>query len=90
MFTHEISDGQVIVKTQTLNVDARKEELGLPSNQWAPFAFLLSFVTYCEEVDGEDIDEHSGSYTVITMRDKSEHIINVDFANFVRIWSGEK
>ena len=78
-----------VIKTEVLCADPDKENLGLPSAYWKNFAFLLSFVTHCEEADGDDLELESGSYTQITLRDKSEHIINTSFHDFVRIWAAQ-
>jgi hypothetical protein len=88
MFTQSTNHEKVI-KTQVLSADPDKEKLGLPYVSWANFAFLLSFVTHCEEVDGDEVDLEEGSYTQLVFRDKSVHIVNIPFHDFLRIWAAQ-
>lgn len=76
-----------IVGTEVLTVDSDKETLGLPSQEWRRFAFRLSEVANCEEVFAADEIEFEGTYTLIRMRSGEEHIINLDFSQFMQLWT---
>lgn len=76
-----------IVSIEVLTVDTDKETLGLPSQEWRRFAFRLSEVATCEEVFAADALEFEGTYTLIRMRSGDEHIINLDFSQFLQLWT---
>jgi hypothetical protein len=76
-----------IISTEVLTIDQDKQTLGLPSQEWRRFALRLSEVANCEEVFAADEIEFEGTYTLIRMRSGDEHIINVDFSQFLQLWT---
>ena len=77
-----------VISTEVLTIDPDKETLGLPSQEWRRYAFRMSEVTQCEEVFASDENlEYDGSFTCIRMKAGDEHIINIDFSQFLQLWT---
>lgn len=87
MFEHHRTFDKVVT-TEVLITNSDKEALGLPSQSWRRYAFLLSEVSQCEEIFGDDESfEYEGSFTCIRMKAGDEHIINLDFSQFLKLWT---
>ena len=77
-----------IISTEVLTIDSDKETLGLPSQEWRRFAFRLSEVAMIEEVFASDEHlDYAGTFTCVRMRAGDEHIINIDFSQFLQLWT---
>ena len=77
-----------IISTEVLTIDSDKETLGLPSQEWRRFAFRLSEVAMIEEVFASDEHlDYTGTFTCVRMKAGDEHIINIDFSQFLQLWT---